>query len=442
MVFVLNKNKKPLSPCHMARARKLLTKGKAVIHKKYPFTIRLNELKEEVSLKETYRLKVDYGSRYTGLSILSENKVLWLGELQHKTDIKRKLDGRREHRRFRRNKLRYRKPRFLNRKKPKGWIPPSLQSRVDNIESWVKKLQKSIPLTDISYENCKFDTQLMANPEISGIIYQQGTLTGYNIREYLLEKFKRTCIYCGTKGVPLEIEHLTPKSRGGSNRVDNLGIACNSCNTNKGNKTPEEFGYPDIQKQMKQTLRDSALINVTRWKVYEVLKNTGLPVECGNGARTKMNRISLNLPKTHYYDAICIGISTPTHLHFKTNEVLFIKALGRGSYQRTLLDKYGFPKAYLPRQKYFFGFQSGDMIKAIVPKGKHKGVWHGSVSCRSTGSFNINRLKSRIQGINHKYCQLIQKSDGFKYNVALKETLGNIPRYRKSTGVPTLKVVN
>ena len=418
MVFVLNKNKKPLSPCNNARARQLLKQGKAVVHKCYPFTIRLKELKK-INPEHTneYRLKIDYGSRYTGLSILSQNKVLWLAELHHKTDIKSRLEKRKAHRKFRRNKLRYRKPRFLNRKRSKGRIPPSLQSRVDNIDSWIKKLQKLIPLTHISYENCKFDTQLLADPEISGIEYQQGVLLGYEIREYLLEKFDRTCIYCGVQHIPLEVEHLLPKSRGGSNRVSNLGISCKPCNRAKGNKTPEEFGYPDIQKKIKKSLRDSALINATRWKVYATLIKTGLPVECGSGARTKMNRISLNLPKTHYYDSCSIGKSTPTSLFFKTDEVLFIKNLGRGSYKRTTLDKYGFPRAYLPRQKYFFGFQSGDMVKAIVPKGKYKGTWYGSVACRNTGSFNINLKKGRIQGISYKYCQVTQKSDGYKYNL-------------------------
>ena len=417
MVFVLNKNKKPLSPCNNAVARKLLKEKKAVIHKRYPFTIRLKELKETVaSNKQQYRLKIDYGSRYTGLAILNNNNVLWLAQIHHKTDIKSKLDARRGHRRFRRNKLRYRKARWLNRgNKKKGWIPPSLQSRVDNIQSWVNKLKKVIPLTHISYENCKFDTQLMNNENIKGIEYQQGILLGYEVREYLLEKFNRKCMYCGKENVPLEIEHIIPKSRCGSNRIDNLGISCHECNQTKGNKTAEEFGYPNIQKQVKKSLRDSALINATRWKVYEVLIKTGLQVECGTGARTKMNRIKLGLLKDHHYDACCIGKSTPNELYFKTNEVLYIKNIGRGVYQRTTLDKYGFPKAYLPRQKYFFGFMSGDMVKANVLKGKKKGVWHGSVACRSSGSFNINLIKGRVQGINYKYCHLVQKSDGYKY---------------------------
>jgi len=415
MVFVINRNKKPLSPCSNAVARKLLKKKKAIIHKRYPFTIRLKELKGNNN-KQEYRLKIDYGSRYTGLAILNNDNVLWLAQLHHKIDIKSKLDSRRGHRRFRRNKLRYRQARWLNRdNKKRGWIPPSLQSRVDNIQSWVNKLQKLIPITNISYENVKFDSQLMNNENIKGIEYQQGTLFGYEIREYLLEKFNRKCIYCGKENVLLEIEHIIPKSRGGSNKIDNLGIACHECNQKKGNMTAEEFGYPDIQKQVKKSLKDSALVNSTRWKVYEVLKNTGLEVECGTGALTKMNRISHKLPKDHHYDACCIGKSTPSKLHFKTDEVLYIKNIGRGIYQRTTLDKYGFPRAYLPRQKYFFGFQSGDMVKANVTKGKKIGVYHGSVACRSNGYFNINLLKGRVQGISYKYCNIVQKSDGYKY---------------------------
>ena len=176
MVFVLDTNRKPLPPCHPARARKLLKTGRAKVFRKYPFTIIL-EREVEIDKEEEYALKIDYGSRHTGLAILKNNKeVVWLAQIEHRTNIKNNLDTRREHRRFRRNKLRYRKPRFNNRKRKDGWIPPSLQSRVDNVQSWVSKLQKLIPLTHISYENVKFDTQLMANPETSGIEYQQGTL--------------------------------------------------------------------------------------------------------------------------------------------------------------------------------------------------------------------------------------------------------------------------
>jgi len=418
MIFVLNKNKQPLNPCHSAVARKLLKTGKAVIHKKYPFTIRLKELK--TSKNQKFRLKIDYGSRYTGLAILNNSKVVLLAQIYHKTNIKKNMDSRRAIRRTRRNrKTRYRKARFLNRKRKEGWIPPSLQSRVDNIKNWVNKLQKLCPLTDISYENVKFDTQLMQNPEISGVEYQQGTLQGYEIREYLLEKFNRKCVYCGKENVPLEVEHIIPKTRGGSNRISNLTISCHDCNITKGTQTAEEFGHPEVHKLVKKSLKDAALVTATRWKVFEILKNTGLKVECGTGARTKMNRIKLGLQKDHHFDAICVGQSTPEKIVFKTNQVLYIKAKGRGSHCRTNLDKYGFPRGYLARQKSFFGFQTGDVIKATIPKGKYKGVHIGAVACRKTGYFDIkNKEGVRIaQGINYKYCKVLSRADGYEYTL-------------------------
>lgn len=419
MVFVLNKNKKPLNPCHPAKARKLLKQGKAVIHKKYPFTIRLKELKDDYT-KTEYRLKIDYGSHHTGLAILKNNKeVIWLAELQHKTNVKKKMDDRRNFRRRRRTaNLRYRKPRFNNRKGQEGRLPPSLQSRVGNIKTWVNRLMKLCLITHVSYENVKFDTQLMRNPEISDVEYQQGTLQGYEIREYLLEKFNRKCVYCGKEGIPLEIEHIIPKSRGGTDRIDNLAIACRECNQKKSNKTAEEFGFPDIQKQAKKTLKDCAVINATRWKVYEILIATDLPVECGTGARTKMNRLNLGLPKEHYIDACCVGVSTPDKLYFKTKSVLYIKAKGRGTRCRTNLNKYGFPRGYLVRKKQLFGFQTGDMVKAEVPKGKYQGIWHGEVVCRKTGYFDIKNKECQkvVQGVNHKYYILVQRFDGYSYS--------------------------
>ncbi|MFP4655090.1 MAG: RNA-guided endonuclease IscB, partial [Methanohalobium sp.] len=150
-----------------------------------------------------------------------------------------------------------------------GWIPPSLQSRVDNIQSWVRKLMKLIPISSISYENIKFDTQLMKTPEIEGVEYQQGTLQGYEVREYLLEKFQKTFVYCCGQDVQLEIENIVPRSRGGSDRVSNMAIACHDCNQNKCNMTAEEFGHPEVHDKARKPLKDTAVVNSTRWKVLD-----------------------------------------------------------------------------------------------------------------------------------------------------------------------------
>ncbi|MCL2578794.1 MAG: RNA-guided endonuclease IscB [Oscillospiraceae bacterium] len=421
MVFIIDANKQPLAPCHPARARKLLKAGRAAVWRTYPFTIILKEVKEPVlELLET-RLKIDYGSRHTGLAILQGNKVVWMAQLDHRTDIKSKLKKRSGYRRRRRSaNLRYRKPRFLNRIRPKGWLPPSLQSRVDNIETWIRRLRSVCPITHISYENCKFDTQLMCNPEISGIEYQQGVLQGYEVREYLLAKFSRRCVYCGAEGVPLEVEHLIPKSRpGSSDRVNNLGLACRLCNLKKGAQTAEEFGFLELYEQARKSYTEPAVLNATRWKVYEVLTATSLPVECGTGGRTKMNRIKLGLEKSHCLDACCIGASTPEVLIFKTTSVLYITAKGRGSHCRTNTNDSGFPVSYYARKTQFYGFKTGDMVRAVVSAGlKTSGDWRGRVLCRKTGYFDIKTKKGRICGVSHKYVSLVQNCDGYDYFVA------------------------
>lgn len=415
MVFVLDTNKQPLHPCHPARARKLLRDGKAAVYMVQPFTIILNRVVDKPPDKE-YRVKFDYGSRHTGVAILKDNTVCWLGQLEHRTDIKKNLQQRSNYRRRRRSaNLRYRKPRFNNRVRPNGWLPPSLMSRVNNIGTLMRRLTKLVPIGSISYENVKFDTQLMQNPDISGVEYQQGTLFGYEVREYLLEKYERRCIYCGAEGVPLEIEHLIPRSRGGSNRISNLGIACHICNQKKNNLTAEEFGFPDIQKKAVASLQDATQVTATRWKALDVLKSFGLPVECGSGGRTKMNRVQLGLPKEHYYDACCVGISTPQKLYFKTENVQIMRAVGRGTHQRTNVNKFGFPRGYLARQKQFFGFQTGDLVKAVVPKGKKAGTYIGTVACRKTGSFDIKTKAGRVSGISYKHCSMSQRANGYQY---------------------------
>src|SRR5262249_28351492 len=152
----------------------------------------------------------------------------WVAELTHRSQqVKVRLDQRRRCRHSRRErKTRYRPPRFANRRRPDGWLPPSLESRLTNVLTWVARLRRYAPVGAISQELVRFDTHLLQQPEISGVAYQQGELAGYEVREYLLEKWQRQCAYCGATGVPLQIEHIVPSSRGGTDRVSNLTLAC------------------------------------------------------------------------------------------------------------------------------------------------------------------------------------------------------------------------
>ena len=423
-VFVLDTNKKPLAPCRPGRARKLLNGGKAAVFRRYPFTIILKRAVEDAS-PSPLRLKIDPGSKKTGLAIVNDRsgEVVFAAELEHRGQkIKADLESRRATRRGRRNrKTRHRKPRFLNRVRPKGWLAPSLKSRVYNIETWVQKFRRLSNIQAISQELVRFDMQQMEKPEISGIEYQQGTLVGYEVREYLLEKWDRTCAYCGKKDVPLEIEHIKPKSKGGSNRISNLALACRACNQEKNNMPIEEFlkGKPELLKRIKSkakaSLKDAAAVNSTRWALFERLKATGLSIEVGSGGLTKFNRSKQQPQKMHWLDAACVGKTTPEKLIIKDVYPLQIKAMGLGSRQMCRVDKYGFPRTKAKGQKVVRGFQTGDMVTAIVTKGKKIGQYIGRVAVRTSGSFNIKTEDSTVQGISWKYCRKIHAVDGYTY---------------------------
>ncbi|MFQ5793457.1 MAG: RNA-guided endonuclease IscB [Candidatus Bipolaricaulia bacterium] len=419
-VFVLDKHSRPLMPTHPARARQLLKQGRAVIHQRVPFTIRLKDRVDGEG--QPVRLKIDPGSKTTGIAIVREDgaraEVLHLAELYHKQGIRKAMEQRRNYRRHRRSaNLRYRAPRFNNRARPKGWLPPSLQARVDNVSSWVKRYRRLVPLTAISVEIVRFDTQKLQNPEISGVEYQHGELLSYEVREYLLEKWDRRCAYCGAEGVPLQVEHIVPCSRGGSDRLSNLTLSCGPCNQRKNNQTAVEFGHPEVQVQARQPLKDTAAINTTRWAVYRALVASDLPVEVGTGGWTKYNRTRLGLPKSHALDALCVGASTPDRIAgLEKATVLIIQARGRGQYRRTNVDRYGFPRGYLARRKGVAGFQTGDLVQAIVPGGKYAGTHEGTVQVRQSGYFDISRDGKRIvQGIHARHFRLIQRFDGYSY---------------------------
>lgn len=412
-VFVLDTNKQPLTPCHPAVARKLLANGKAAVFKRYPLTIILKRAVAEPHAIP-FRLKIDPGSKTTGLAIVNDRTgaVMFAAELTHRgQQIKASLADRRALRRNRRQrKTRYRQPRFLNRTRPAGWLPPSLGSRLVNIITWVNRLRGLCPIGALSQELVRFDTQLMENPEVSGVTYQQGELAGYEVREYVLEKFHRQCAYCHGEGLPLEIEHIIPKSRGGSDRVSNLTLACRPCNQRKGDQTASEFGHAEIQAQGKAPLKDAAAVNTTRWALYQRLQAMALPVEVGTGGRTKYNRTMRGLPKTHWMDAACVGASTPALLKTEGIHALSITACGHGRRQMCGTDRYGFPIRHKSRAKMFLGFQTGDIVRSIIKTGKYAGVHIGRIAIRFRPSFRLNGFE-----VHPKYLRCLQKGDGYAY---------------------------
>jgi 5-methylcytosine-specific restriction endonuclease McrA len=423
-VFVLDANKQPLNPVHPGRARILLSSGKAAVFRRYPFTIILQVAVEHPKL-EPLRLKFDPGSHTTGIAVVNDTtgEVVFAAELTHRGQtIKERLYTRRTIRRNRRRRhTRYRKPRFDNRRRPQGWLPPSLASRLANILTWARRLIRFSPIASISQELVKFDLQQMDNPELSGVEYQQGNLAGYELREYLLEKWQRRCAYCEKGNVPLQIEHIHPRSKGGTDRVSNLSLACETCNIVKGAMDIREFlkDKPNVLKRIlaraKGTLKDATAVNAIRWELFRRLQDLGLPLECSSGGRTKFNRLSQGLDKAHWIDAACVGKSTPPCLFVQRVVPLFITANGSGSRQMCRMDKYGFVRTGPKRAKRVKGFQTGDIVRAEVLTGNKVGTYVGRVAVRTTGSFNLTTKHGTVQGISHRFCTPLHRCDGYSY---------------------------
>jgi HNH endonuclease/RRXRR protein len=290
------------------------------------------------------------------------------------------------------------------------------------------------PISSISVEAVRFDMQKLENPEISGIEYQNGTLAGYECREYLLEKWGRKCAYCDAENVPLEIDHIHPKGRRGSDRISNLTLACRPCNEAKGCQPVEWFlaSKPEklkrILAQSKRPLDAAAAVNSTRTALVGKLRETRLPLYAGRVGVQKFNRQTLGLPKTHALDAACVG--AVSGLGAWDMQTLRIKAKGRGSYQRTQIGSHGFPHGYLTRSKSVHGFRTGDLVRAIVPSGKNVGTHTGRVAVRASGSFDIQTGSGTIQHINWKRCRRTMAADGYTYTQTSHERFLPCRRYR------------
>ncbi len=335
IIYVLAQSGKPLMPTK--RQNKVwywLRKGLAEVVSRHPFTIRLHF--ETGEYRQPATVGEDMGSQVVGVAAITNEEVVYQAEVHLRTDVSGKLTQRRQYRRKRRSrKTRYRAARFANRRRKPGWLPPSLRSKAGATLKAVCFVASILPVRQIHVEIASFDTQKLQNPEISGEEYQQGQLEGYHLREYLLAKWDRRCVYCGAQGCQFQIEHIIPKSRGGSNQVTNLTLACDACNVKKGNLTAAEFGFPGVQSQARKPLKDAAHVSSVKTTVVQHLRDLfgADQVTITYGYETKYQRIQiLDLPKSHTNDAVAIAcaigeVIIPSPLVYQ------IRCISRGHYQ-------------------------------------------------------------------------------------------------------------
>lgn len=419
MVFVLDKSKKPLDMITNAEARILLKNKQAVVDKVYPFTIRLKD-NSCVSKDRAYTVKLDPGSKHTGIAIVDDKaSVVMLAEIEHRGHIiKRSLDKRRAVRCSRRQrKTRYRPARFLNRTRPEGWLAPSVKSRADNVINFIKKYKKLINIDKVMIENVSFDTaQMISEVKLYGEDYQQGNLYQKELRSFIFSRSDGKCVYCGAKAA--EIDHVVPRSKGGTNSTYNLVASCRSCNEKKSNLSLKAFGklmgkdYSHIEP--KKLPKDAAIVQSARNYTIKEITKLVPDTTTYEAWLTKYNRDELGLPKEHYYDALSVG--NIQDYKFLTDKILVISAKGRGSRQMCSMNKFGFPRTKPKGSKSVKGFQTGDIVKAVLTKGSRQGEYLGRVIIKSSGRFDIQTGTRDIPGIGYKYCHIIQKGDGYSYN--------------------------
>ena len=384
-VFVLSQEGKPLMPTTPRRARVWLKARRARLVRQDPFTIRLRfATKAHV---QPAKVGVDTGSRCVGIAATSRGEVVFQAEVHLRDDITQIMTQRRQYRRNRRaRKTRYRQARSDNRRRPDGWLPPSLHSKSEATVKAVRFMASFLPVGRVRVEAGRFDTQKRQNPDIAHLQYQQGELHGYFLREYILEKWQRKCAYCQAQGVPLEIEHIVPKSRGGSNRASNLTLACHACNQRKGQQTAAEFGFPDVQAKARVPLKDAAHVSSLKSRVVHDLQAIfgESQVSITYGYETKYKRTQgLDLPKSHTNDAVAMACAIGEVV--KPLEMVHqIRCLARGHYQR-FNGLHSEHKCWAPRKVR--GFKLYELVKA-------KGEMGYIAGRREKGAFVIKDVAS------------------------------------------------
>lgn len=380
MVYVQDIDGKPMMPTtRHGKVRRLLKDSKAIVVNTCPFTIKL--MYKTSDYKQEIVLGVDAGTKHVGLSATTKSKELYSSEVILRSDIVELLSTRRESRRTRRNRLRYREPRFENRVKSKrlGWVAPSVRHRIDAHIRVIDNVCSILPISRIIIEVAQFDTQKINNPNISGNEYQKGDQLGFwNVREYVLARDGHKCQHCKGKSKDpiLNIHHIESRKTGGDS-PSNLITLCETCHKeyHKGNI--------DLRVKRGKSLRDAAVMGIMKWKLYEELKSRYDNVSMTFGYITKHNRIKYGIEKSHTSDAFVISRNFNALMLKYHYKVRLVRRHNRQIHKQKVL-KGGVKK---PNQSPFevFGFRLFDRVM-------FEGDCHFIFGRRKSGSFNIRDI--------------------------------------------------
>ena len=399
LVYVINKHGQPLMPCSPRKARLLLKEGKAKVIQRTPFTIQL--LYGSAGYKQPISLGVDAGTKHIGVSATTEKQVLFEAEVQLRTDIQELLSTRRAFRRTRRNrKTRYRKPRFLNRRRSTGWLAPSVQNKVDSHVQVIKHVAKILPISSVTVEIAQFDIQKIKSPDIAGTEYQEGDQMGFwNVREYVLFRDQHACQFCHgkTKDKILNVHHIESRKTGGDS-PGNLVTLCETCH----DRIHQE-SLTHLFQRHQESFRDAGQMTVMRWFIYRGIQKVFLAAKLTYGYITKNTRITNGLEKNHRVDARCISGNPNAKPSETTYLIKRVRGQNRQLHKATIL-KGGVRKANKAPQ-YVMGFQLFDKVRYNGREGFIFGR-------RARGYFDLRLLDgTRISaGVSCKKLTLLERA--------------------------------
>lgn len=398
LVYVLNENKEPLMPCHPARARILLKNNKAKVVKNTPFTIQLLYCAENNT--QPVNLGVDAGSQYIGLSATTEKRELFKCNVELRQDISKLLESRRNQRRSRRSrKLRYRPPRFNNRKKD-GWIAPSIQHKIDSHLTIIKKVCNILPVVNIIVETAEFDIHKLKNPEVKGTDYQYGPGKGfYNVKAAVLSRDNYTCQSCGKKHTKLQVHHIIFKSQCGSDRMDNLVTLCKECHEKIHN------GELEFNKKVK-SFKHTAHMNLMRTRLLDCLKRKFSNVFETFGYLTKYHRENLGIAKSHSNDAFVI--SNNFNAKFLDIEYLYRKVRRHNRQIHKAKPGKGGERKRNQSPYIINGYRRFDKVM-------YNGIVCYITGKRSSGYFQLKKFDGTVisQGVSSKKLKLLEPAKGW-----------------------------
>lgn len=416
-VFVINMRGESLMPCSQRKARILLKQKKAKIYKYNPFTIQLCYATGES--KQDCHIGVDTGSRHIGLAVTSEDKVLFKGEVELRQDVKSNLDKRRSYRRDRRNrKTRYRKPRFLNRKRTDKWLPPSLQNRINHTFRWIDELSKLVPNPVIHIEVGKFDVAKMINPDIQGVDYQHGQLYDfYDERYFVFVRDNYTCQCCNkSKGKILQTHHIVYRSNGGTDRVNNLITVCTDCHTSENHKKGGIlYKWQKEHKKVKQ-YKEPPFMNTLRKRIFSKYPEAIITY----GSETTPKRKEIGLDKTHYNDAIII--SGITNIKENPGDWLLIKqfrkkkrSLHEATARKGRKEPNRLQKRNPKNTPYYKGFHINDKVSFLGQVGYITGFTGGGAYIKNSNDEYITLPNKSYKQVSILNLQLLSHNNNWQY---------------------------